>query len=149
MGGYLGEQELVQAYAAEKVTDWVSSVNIFADMMGQQPQASFARFARSLQCKWAYLQRSMELIRDVFNPLEEAIYEHLLPALFAVPAIPQDLCDLAALPVQHGGLGALNPTKEASKNRSTSKECTNHLMEASLGMCIFKAGMHATCLEQD
>eukprot|EP00957_Ditylum_brightwellii_P122933 9373411-Ditylum_brightwellii.AAC.1 len=90
----------------------------------------------------------MELTRDVFNPLEEAIYEHLLPALFAVPAIPQDLCDLAALPVQHGRLGALNPTKEAPKNRSTSKECTNHLMEASLCLCIFEADIHATCFEQ-
>eukprot|EP00957_Ditylum_brightwellii_P064722 4912222-Ditylum_brightwellii.AAC.1 len=45
LGGYLGEQELAQAFAAEKVTDWVSSVDKFADMMGQQPQAAFAIFA--------------------------------------------------------------------------------------------------------
>eukprot|EP00957_Ditylum_brightwellii_P156866 11939123-Ditylum_brightwellii.AAC.1 len=75
----------------------------------------------------------MELTRDVFNPLEEAIHSPLFPALFAVPQIPEDLCDLAALPVQHGGLGAPNPTEEAPRNRSASKECTNHLMEASLG----------------
>eukprot|EP00957_Ditylum_brightwellii_P123877 9442944-Ditylum_brightwellii.AAC.1 len=116
--------------------------------MGQQPQASFADFACLLQCKWAYLQWSMELTRDVFDPLEEVTHERLLPALFVVPEIPSDLCNLAALPMQHGELGALNPSKEAPRNRATSKECTNHLMEASLGMCIFKADIHVTCLKQ-
>eukprot|EP00957_Ditylum_brightwellii_P098181 7480531-Ditylum_brightwellii.AAC.1 len=48
LGGYLGEHKLAQAFATEKVTNWVSSVNTFADMMGQQPQAAFASFARSL-----------------------------------------------------------------------------------------------------
>eukprot|EP00957_Ditylum_brightwellii_P033589 2545849-Ditylum_brightwellii.AAC.1 len=67
-------------------------------MIGQQPQPSFAGFAQSLQCKWAYLQWSMELTRDVFNPLEEAIHECLLPVLFKVPVVPQDLWDLAVLP---------------------------------------------------
>eukprot|EP00957_Ditylum_brightwellii_P099852 7608087-Ditylum_brightwellii.AAC.1 len=59
--------------------------------MGQQPQAAFAGFARLLQCKWSYLQWSMELARDTFDPLEEAIHKRLLPALFEVPEVPQDL----------------------------------------------------------
>eukprot|EP00957_Ditylum_brightwellii_P034980 2651474-Ditylum_brightwellii.AAC.1 len=75
----------------------------------------------------------MELTGDAFDPLEETIHNRLLPALFDVPAIPQDLWDLVALPVRHGGLGALNPTKETPQNRTASKECTNHLLEASLG----------------
>eukprot|EP00957_Ditylum_brightwellii_P132549 10108474-Ditylum_brightwellii.AAC.1 len=75
----------------------------------------------------------MELTGDVFDPLEEAIHDRLLPALFDVPVIPQDLWDLAALPLPHGRLGALKPTKETPQNRTVSKECTNHLMEASLG----------------
>eukprot|EP00957_Ditylum_brightwellii_P158694 12078444-Ditylum_brightwellii.AAC.1 len=70
--------------------------------MRQQPQAAFARFARSLQCEWAYLQRSMELTGDTFDPLEGAIHKRLLPALFEVPEVPQDHRDLAALPVRHG-----------------------------------------------
>eukprot|EP00957_Ditylum_brightwellii_P118848 9065036-Ditylum_brightwellii.AAC.1 len=102
-------------------------------MMGQQSQAAFAGFAQSLQCKWAYLQWSMEVTGDVFDPLEEAIHDLLLPALFDVPVIPQDFQDLVALPVRYGGLGALNPTNETPQNRIASKECTNHHMEASLG----------------
>eukprot|EP00957_Ditylum_brightwellii_P203250 15333888-Ditylum_brightwellii.AAC.1 len=56
LGGYLGKKKLAQAYAEEKATNWVLSVDTFSDMMGQQPQAAFAGFAHSLQCKWAYLQ---------------------------------------------------------------------------------------------
>eukprot|EP00957_Ditylum_brightwellii_P006568 497538-Ditylum_brightwellii.AAC.1 len=61
----------------------------------------------------------MELTGDTFDPLEEAIHKHLLPALFEVPKVPQDLRDLTALSLRHGGLGALNPTKEAPRNRAT------------------------------
>eukprot|EP00957_Ditylum_brightwellii_P063925 4849788-Ditylum_brightwellii.AAC.1 len=148
LGGYLGEQELAQASAVEKVTDWVLSVHTFSDMMGQQPQASFAGFTQFLQCKWAYLQQSMELTGDVFDPLEEAIHDCLFPALFKVPVVTTDLQDLVALTVWHGSLGALNPTKEAPRIRTTSKDCTSYLMEALLGLCIFEADMHATYLEQ-
>eukprot|EP00957_Ditylum_brightwellii_P096810 7372706-Ditylum_brightwellii.AAC.1 len=37
LGSYIREQELAQAFATDKVTNWVSSVDTFADMMGQQP----------------------------------------------------------------------------------------------------------------
>eukprot|EP00957_Ditylum_brightwellii_P125816 9591346-Ditylum_brightwellii.AAC.1 len=107
LGGSIGKKELAQAYAEEKVTGW---------------------------CKWAYLQRSMGLNRDIFDPLEEAIHECLLPALFNVLVVPQDLQDLAALPVRHSGLGALKPRKEAPRNRATSKECAEYLKEAFLGL---------------
>eukprot|EP00957_Ditylum_brightwellii_P044287 3360311-Ditylum_brightwellii.AAC.1 len=62
----------------------------------------------------------MELVGDVFDPLEKAVHQSLLLALFGVPAIPEDLWDLTALPLQHGGLGLLNPTKETSQNRGTN-----------------------------
>eukprot|EP00957_Ditylum_brightwellii_P054400 4121681-Ditylum_brightwellii.AAC.1 len=115
--------------------------------MGQQPQAAFAGFTRLLQCKWAYLQRLMELTSNTFDPLEEAIHKRLLPALFEVPEVPQDLRDLAALPVRHGGLGAQNPTKEAHRNRATSVECTAHLRDATLDLCVFENDTHTACLD--
>eukprot|EP00957_Ditylum_brightwellii_P199007 15169775-Ditylum_brightwellii.AAC.1 len=121
LGGFLGKKELAQEYAAEKVADWALFVDTFSDMMGQQPQAAFARFSRLLKCKWAYLQQLMEMTGDTFDPLEEAIHKCLLAALFEVPKAPQDLQDLAAFPVRHGRLGALNPTKEAPRNRTKSE----------------------------
>eukprot|EP00957_Ditylum_brightwellii_P009879 745451-Ditylum_brightwellii.AAC.1 len=116
--------------------------------MGQQPQTAFAGFAQSLQCKWAYLQQSMELTGYTFDRLEEAIHKHLLLALFEVPVMLQDLQDLAALSVRHRGLGSLNPTKETPRNRATSEECTTHLKDTSLNFCIFESNAHTACLEQ-
>eukprot|EP00957_Ditylum_brightwellii_P181015 13790192-Ditylum_brightwellii.AAC.1 len=127
--------------------EWVSSANTFANMMDQQPQAAVAGFARLLQCKWTYLQHSVELTGDAFNPLEEAIHWRLLPALFHVPTIPDDLQDLTALPIRQGGLGALHPPNEALQNRATSEACTCHLIEASLGLCIFESNQHLACLK--
>eukprot|EP00957_Ditylum_brightwellii_P142278 10839284-Ditylum_brightwellii.AAC.1 len=115
--------------------------------MGQQPQAAFAGFAQSLQCKWVYLQQSMELTGNTFDPLEEAIHKRLLPALVKVPKVPQDLWDLVALQVRHGRLGALNLTKEAPRNRATPEECTAHLKDASLDLCVFESDAHTACLE--
>eukprot|EP00957_Ditylum_brightwellii_P026825 2028291-Ditylum_brightwellii.AAC.1 len=53
-----------------------------------------------------------------------------------------------ALPVRHGGLGALNPTKETSRNRATSKKCTAHLKDTSFKYCIFESDVYTACLEQ-
>eukprot|EP00957_Ditylum_brightwellii_P152095 11580395-Ditylum_brightwellii.AAC.1 len=89
----------------------------------------------------------MELAGDVFNLLEEAIHQHFLPALFNVLMIPEDLRDLMALPVWQGGLGALNPTKEADPNRAISEACTRYLKEVSLGLCIFEGDQHLACLK--
>eukprot|EP00957_Ditylum_brightwellii_P019038 1433549-Ditylum_brightwellii.AAC.1 len=89
----------------------------------------------------------MELTGNTFDPLEEAIHKRLLPALFEVPEVPQDLQDLVALPVRHGGLGALNPTKEAPRKRATSVECTAHLRDATLDLCVFQSDAHTACLD--
>eukprot|EP00957_Ditylum_brightwellii_P181779 13847707-Ditylum_brightwellii.AAC.1 len=124
LGDFLGEKALAQEYTLEKVANWATSVGTFSDLMGQQPQ-----------CKWAYLQQSLELAGDTFDPLEEAIHMRLLPALSELPEAPQGLRDLAELPVRHSGLGALNPTKEAPRNRATFVECTAHLWDATLDLC--------------
>eukprot|EP00957_Ditylum_brightwellii_P141829 10805935-Ditylum_brightwellii.AAC.1 len=89
----------------------------------------------------------MELTSDTFDPLEEAIHKRLLPALFEVLEVPQDLRDVVALPVRHDKLGALNPTKEAPRNRATSVECRAHLRDATLDLCIFEFDAHTACLD--
>eukprot|EP00957_Ditylum_brightwellii_P091325 6953890-Ditylum_brightwellii.AAC.2 len=78
-------------------------------MMPHQSQAAFARQAGSLQFEWAYLQRAIEIEEYLFVPLEDAISKNTLPTLLEVPALPQDLLNLTLLPLNEGGLGALNP----------------------------------------
>eukprot|EP00957_Ditylum_brightwellii_P139725 10648050-Ditylum_brightwellii.AAC.1 len=115
--------------------------------MPHQPQAAFAGYAHSLQFEWAYLQREIEIEGCLFVPLEDATNLNLLPALLEVPALPQDLLDLTLLPVSKGGLGALNPCREAALNKTTFLDSTSHLVEAILGQAEFKPDVHAATME--
>eukprot|EP00957_Ditylum_brightwellii_P019482 1469984-Ditylum_brightwellii.AAC.1 len=60
-------------------------------MMPHQPQAAFDGYARSLQFEWAYIQWAIEVEERLFDPLEKAINENLLPALFETNVILPDL----------------------------------------------------------
>eukprot|EP00957_Ditylum_brightwellii_P053767 4073004-Ditylum_brightwellii.AAC.1 len=94
LDGFIGLEASTSEYVSEKVQDWMASVNIFAHMMPHQPKATFAGFACLLQFEWAHIHQAMELSGDAFDLLEEAINKKLLPALFAAPQIPADLCTL-------------------------------------------------------
>mmetsp|Transcript_22405 Transcript_22405/g.32529 ORF Transcript_22405/g.32529 Transcript_22405/m.32529 type:complete len:147 (+) Transcript_22405:122-562(+) len=112
----------------------MDAVNIFAEMMPHQPQAAFAGYARSLQFEWAYIQRAIEVEERLFDPLEKAINDNLLPALFETNVIPSDLRKVTSLPCKHGRIGALDPCRETALNRETSKGSTTHLVNAILGL---------------
>eukprot|EP00957_Ditylum_brightwellii_P030865 2338724-Ditylum_brightwellii.AAC.1 len=71
--------------------------------MPNQPQVAFTGYACSLQFEWAYIQRAIEVEEQVFEPVEEAVNSHLLPALFDAHAIPLGLCNLTSLPTRGVG----------------------------------------------
>eukprot|EP00957_Ditylum_brightwellii_P056449 4278508-Ditylum_brightwellii.AAC.1 len=94
--------------------------------MPHQPQAAFAGYTHSL------LQKAIEIEEHLLAPLGDAINTNLLPVLFYVPELSQDLFDLTLLPVNEGGLVALNPCQEAALNCTTSIDSTLRLVEAIL-----------------
>eukprot|EP00957_Ditylum_brightwellii_P049162 3730182-Ditylum_brightwellii.AAC.1 len=95
---YIGPRAFQEMYVSEKVDELVASVNTFTEMMPHQPQAAFAGYACSLQFKWAYLHRTIEIEERLFAPLEDAINKTLLPTFFDVQ-VPQDLLNITLLPV--------------------------------------------------
>eukprot|EP00957_Ditylum_brightwellii_P055678 4218156-Ditylum_brightwellii.AAC.1 len=107
-------------------------------MMPHQPQAAFSGYACSLQFKWAYIQQAIGVEERLFDPLEKAINENLLPALFKTNVIPPDLRKVTSLPCKHGGIGALDPCRETALNCETSKASTAYLVDAILGLNDFK-----------
>eukprot|EP00957_Ditylum_brightwellii_P079217 6024716-Ditylum_brightwellii.AAC.1 len=120
-------------------------------MMPHQPQAEFAGYARSLQFKWAYIQRAIEVEERLFDLLEKVINKNLLPALFETNVILSDLCKVTSLPCKHkckhGGIGALDPCRERALNWATSKASTAHLVDAILGLNEFKQDVHQATVE--
>eukprot|EP00957_Ditylum_brightwellii_P097316 7412414-Ditylum_brightwellii.AAC.1 len=116
-------------------------------MMPHQPQAAFAGYAHSLQFKWAYNQQAIDVEEILFDPLEKAINENLLPALFETNVVPSDLRKVTSLPSKHGRIGALDPCRETALNQATSKASTAHLVNAILGLTNFKSDIHQATIE--
>ena len=67
---------------ADKVRGWTESVKNLSGVARKQPQSSYAVLQKSLQQKWAFVQRVTPGIGDAFGPVEEEIAKAFLPALF-------------------------------------------------------------------
>ena len=55
MGGFIGEEEDLQAFVVEKVKTWTSGVGVLADTAEFYPQTAFAVLSKSLQFQWSRL----------------------------------------------------------------------------------------------
>eukprot|EP00957_Ditylum_brightwellii_P026385 1995791-Ditylum_brightwellii.AAC.1 len=147
LGRFIGFANLAEKNVQEKVEGWVDLVEMFSNIMLNQPQAAFSGYTHSLQFEWAYIQNAIEVEERFFEPVEEAVNSHLLPALFDAHKIPSDLCNLTSLPAKMGGQGALHPCRKAVSNLATSKDSTSHLVDAILGQTDFDPQAHAATME--
>ena len=76
------------------------------------PQTACAGLAQSLQAEWQYFQQVTPHLDQAFAPLETAIAQIFLPALLnSIVKEADQFRHLIALPVRHGGLGLLDPTR--------------------------------------
>ena len=84
-----------------KIQQWVKSVNKLSKYTQQHPQSAYTGLSKSLQMEWQYLQRVVPNAGPAFAPIETALHESFLPALFgsAPGTCPDDsLRKLFALP---------------------------------------------------
>jgi len=115
LGGYLASEERRDEYILEQVIEWTNAVQKILAASVCYPQTVYAGFCRSLQHEWQHLQRVVPDIGNHFEPIEEAIQNHLLPKLLSEPlAIFNELCPLLALSTHAAGLGIPYPTKLAT-----------------------------------
>ena len=131
VGGFLGPTSKRTAWLTPKIQGWVDGVRALAMVAHRHPQSAYVGLVRSLQSEWQYLQRVTADCADAFAPIEEAIAEDFIPAMFGGD-VPHDLRTLLALSVSNGGLGILNPTDTAPHCHKTSKECTAPLVASLL-----------------
>eukprot|EP00957_Ditylum_brightwellii_P110306 8413070-Ditylum_brightwellii.AAC.1 len=87
----------------------------------RNPQAVHTGFCRSLQHKWVYLQRVIEVDPEKYAVLDSIIQSELVPALFDTDEIPAKFDWLFTLPVKDAGLGILSLTAEGAMNHK--KHC--------------------------
>ena len=125
MGAVIGSPEFKEKYVTKKVEKWVHDIEQLSQIAQDEPQAVYASFTKAICHRWTYVQRTIPNIDHLFQPLEDAIREKLIPSL-----IGREVSDterrILALPVRLGGMGIRKPT-DASIEFSASKKITQKL----------------------
>ena len=107
---------------------WTEEVLHLAEFATSQPHAAYTAFVHGLSTKWTYLSRTVPEIKDLFQPLENAIHQVLIPSITGCPPVQKLIRDLLALPVRLGGLGIVNPTETADDKFHASVKLTAPLV---------------------
>ena len=107
---------------------WTEEVLHLAFIATSQPHAAYTAFVQGLSTKWTYLSRTVPEIKDLFQPLANAIHQVLIPSITGCPPCSKLMRDLLALPVRLGGLGIVNPTETADDKFHASVKLTAPLV---------------------
>lgn len=128
VGGFVGTEEARQEWLLPQIQNWIYGVEKLASVAKRYPQTAYAGLVKSLQTEWTYLQRVVPDLGPQMVPLEAAISDTFLPALFAEDG--QAITGLRAqlsLSVKKAGLGVPNPITTAQANLEASVRVTAEL----------------------
>ena len=128
IGEVIGSEEYKEIFVAEKITNWVRDVMNLAEIAKDEPQVALSAYNVGMSKRWSFIQRTINGISHLFEPLEDAIKNHLIPSLIGreVSCIERRML---ALPYRYGGLGIEIPTETADREYNASKEITRKLTE--------------------
>ena len=68
--------------SAGKIQGWIESIKILAGVAHKHPQSAYAGLQKSLQQELAFVQRVTPGVGDAFSPVEEALKEIFVLALY-------------------------------------------------------------------
>ena len=126
IGAPLGSEDFKTEFVSRKVTNWTNDVVELAAIANEEPQCALSAYNTGLSQRWTFLQRTVEGISHLFQPLEDAIRNQLIPSF-----VGRQVSDLErrmlALPYRHGGLGIRNPVLTADCEYKSSVEVTAEL----------------------
>jgi hypothetical protein len=114
LGGSYGDAAEKELWVQEKVGRWVHCVEVLTKCAYTQPQIAYAALVIVLQNEWTHLSRIVPNVGPLLAPIEEAIREKFIPALFGFS--PSDLTGemryLLSLSVKQGGLAIRHPVEQ-------------------------------------
>ena len=128
LGAALGSKTFTEEYVSDKVQGWTRDIMNLVEVASSQPHAAYAAYVHGLSNRWSYLQRTVPDINDLLQPLENAIHQHLIPALTGRPPCSSTERDLLALPTRLGGLGLRDPSATSSECFKSSERITAPLV---------------------
>ena len=68
-------------YVSKKVKIWSDEIFTLSSIVETHPHSAYCAFVHGLIPKWNYLMRTIESVGSLFQPLEEVIHQHFIPAL--------------------------------------------------------------------
>ena len=129
LGAAIGTSAFANEYVALKVEKWSTQITSLSTLARTHPQAAYSAFVHGFAVKWQYVMRSIDFPSSLFQPLEDAIHQELIPALTGrEPNSPEER-KLLALPVRHGGLNICNPVEMTETELMGSKSISAPLTE--------------------
>ena len=98
--------------------------------------------------EWAFVQRVTPGIGDAFGPVEKALRETFVPALFEGlgDGVPER--GVTRLTAKQAGFDLPDPSQTAPENWTASYVITGHLVAAIRGQVEFWRADHSACLRE-
>ena len=81
LGAVIGTTTFRDNYLSNKVQKWVADVENLTEIARDEPQAAYVAYTKGLCHCWTFLQRTVKDVSQPFIPLEQAIFDKLLPAI--------------------------------------------------------------------
>ena len=120
----------------------MAAVEALAKVAQKHPQSAHAGFTQCLQSQWAYVSRCVPGVGPLLAPVEEAIQQHLIPALLGASleeaakdtkTSEADLRRLLGNSVKNGGMAIRDPVASAERARNCSVAASKVLVESLVG----------------
>ena len=109
LGSYIGTWEELGAWVKTQVEASAHGVNVLKKTAKQQPQSAYAGLGMSLELKWKDLKRNAPTVGTLVGPIEEALRQTFLPALFRGEEVDTNFQEHLVHSVMHGSLGIPEP----------------------------------------
>ena len=121
LGAAISTRSFTEEYVSKKVKLRCDEIFTLSTIAKTYPHSAYGTFVHGILHKWNYVMRTIDSVGSLFQPLENVIHQHFIPALTG-----QDPCsglewELLALPCRLGGLNIPNPTTVCEFQFSASK----------------------------
>ena len=128
LGAVIGTSQFREEYMADKVGKWCTEINNLTEVAKSQPHAAYAAYIHGEQHKFTYFLRTIADISDSLKPLDDAINNKMIPALFG-REITENERELISMPIREGGLGLKHISSNADVSYQSSTRITNPLIQ--------------------
>ena len=120
LGGFIGESKGEKRWLAGKVTVWADSVETLTGVSHKHPQSANAGPHNSIQKEWALIQWVTPGIGEAFGPVEKALRETFVSALFEGQGEGAPERGVTRLPAKQARLALPYPTLTSPENWTAS-----------------------------